>query len=61
MLGAILQDVLLTPDEVAGLMANLLVSRSAPAGATRLSQWLAENAATLGVQYASELQRHFVS
>jgi NADH dehydrogenase len=60
-LGAVLHDVLLTPDEVEGLMANLLVSGAAPTGSTRLTHWLAENAATVGVRYASELRRHFVA
>ncbi|MBP7746265.1 MAG: NAD(P)H-binding protein [Phycisphaerae bacterium] len=52
-------DVLLTHDELAGLRANLLVSASAPTCPTRLSAWLADNAAGLGRTYASELRRHF--
>ena len=52
-------DVVLTRDEVAGLMANLLVSRSEPTGRTRLSEWLAANAESVGADYASELARHF--
>jgi NADH dehydrogenase len=60
-LGAVLHDVVLTRDELEGLMANLLVSNSAPAGSMRLSSWLAENAAGLGTSYASELRRHYLS
>ena len=40
-------------------MANLLVSECGPTGKTRLSEWVYENRAHLGVQYASELARHF--
>jgi len=58
-LGAVLRDVVLTPDEVAGLMGGLLVSRSAPTGSTSLSRWLEGHAATLGTRYASELERHY--
>ena len=60
-LGAVLHDVVLTRDELEGLMANLLVSNSAPTGSMRLSSWLAENAAGLGTSYASELRRHYLS
>jgi NADH dehydrogenase len=58
-IGWALGDVVITSDELAGLMANLLVSSHPPAGTTRLSAWLADNADTVGRRYASELQRHF--
>ena len=58
LIGRIVGDVVLTRDEIGGLMANLLVSQEPPVGQTRLSQWLAENAEALGVRYASELKRH---
>jgi NADH dehydrogenase len=54
-----LRDVLLTREEIAGLMADLLVSREAPAGRTRLSDWLLKNSRTVGMRYASELARHY--
>jgi NADH dehydrogenase len=38
-------------------MAELLVTDSPPAGATRLTDWARENAARLGRRYASELAR----
>ncbi len=38
-------------------MAGLLYVDSPPAGHTRLTDWLKENAATLGVRYTSELAR----
>jgi NADH dehydrogenase len=58
-LGAGLGDVLLTRDEVAGLMANLLISDEPPRCRTRLSDWLDANRASVGMQYASELGRHY--
>jgi NADH dehydrogenase len=61
MLGAVLHDVVLTRDELDGLMANLLISQSAPTGPTCLSRWLVDNAAVLGTRYASELARHYRS
>ncbi len=57
--GALVRDVVLTRDEVAGLTANLLVSRGAPTGSTRFTEWLDRNAERLGVEWASELARHY--
>jgi NADH dehydrogenase len=59
MAGYLLKDVMLTRDEVEGLMANLLVSDGPPTGQTRLSDWLDENADSVGAKYASELSRHY--
>jgi uncharacterized protein YbjT (DUF2867 family) len=56
-LGMFVRDVPLTREEIAGLMANLLVTSSRPAGTTKLTEWAAANAAHLGVRYASELAR----
>ena len=52
-------DVLITQDEVAGLMADLLISQHPPTGHTRLSNWLDEHVNTVGKRYASELNRHY--
>jgi hypothetical protein len=52
-------DVMLTRDEVEGLMANLLISSDPPTGETRLSDWLDEYAPSVGTRYASELNRHY--
>jgi hypothetical protein len=52
-------DVVLTSDEVVGLTSNLLVSSGPATGTTRFSDWLGQNAAGLGVAWASELDRHF--
>jgi NADH dehydrogenase len=53
------RDVVLTPEEVDGLMAGLLVSSEPPRGTRKLADWLQENRAAVGVKYASELVRHF--
>jgi uncharacterized protein YbjT (DUF2867 family) len=59
LLGLFVGDVVLTREEIAGLMANLLVSTSPPAGRSRLSDWLEENQDQLGRRYVSELERHY--
>jgi NADH dehydrogenase len=59
LIGYMVNDVVLTRDEVKGLMSNLLVSQSPPTGQTRLSEWLSHNAHRVGLRYASELRRHY--
>ena len=59
LLGYTLGDVVLTRGEIDGLMANLLTSEAPPAGKTLLTDWLKQNAHTLGAGYASELNRHY--
>lgn len=58
-IGLFVGDVVLTPEEVDGLMADLLVSKEPPRCKTRLGDWLEANQATVGARYASELKRHF--
>ena len=53
------RDVILTQEEVDGLLANLLVSANPPTGRTHLSDWLEQNADSVGKKYASEVGRHF--
>lgn len=57
--GALVRDVVLTRGEIAGLMANLLVSPRPPLGRRRFSEWVVQHRETLGRTYASELNRHF--
>lgn len=59
LLRSVVGDVALTADEIAGLRANLLVSRAPPTGSTRFTEWLGEHARELGLTWASELGRHF--
>lgn len=58
-LGVAVGDVVITGDEIRGLMAGLLVSPSAPTGTTRLSAWLEGHREHVGRRYASELRRHY--
>ncbi|MBI5092461.1 MAG: NAD(P)H-binding protein [Candidatus Hydrogenedentes bacterium] len=56
-LGAFVGDVMITREEIEGLMADLLYTQSPPAGETKLTDWTHEHAAELGQKYASELAR----
>jgi len=58
-IGFAVGDVVLTRDEIGGLMAGLLVSAEPPTAPTRFSDWMAENAGGLGRSYASEVARHY--
>ncbi|MCS6885843.1 MAG: hypothetical protein RMM17_09495 [Acidobacteriota bacterium] len=57
-LGLFLRDVLLTYDELKGLMDKMLTSTQVPK-MTRISDWLAENKAMVGSTYSSEIVRRF--
>lgn len=59
LLRPVLRDVALTPDEVRGLRAGLLVSRERPAGTTRFTDWALAHGEALGREWASELARHY--
>lgn len=61
LVGAFVNDVTLTKDEIDGLSAGLLASGETGKAAlpTRLTQWLSENADGLGSRYASEIERHY--
>jgi NADH dehydrogenase len=58
-LSLLVGDVLLTRDEITGLMDNLLVSKHSPRGSTSLKEWLECIKNTIGIKYASELKRHY--
>jgi uncharacterized protein YbjT (DUF2867 family) len=60
-LGLMLRDVIMTREEVDGLLANLLVSRHPPLGTTRFTDWLADASPWLGRRYLSELGRRLPS
>jgi len=59
LVGHLVNDVVLTREEIEGLMADMLVSSRPPTGETRLSAWVAEHAGAIGQSYASELARHY--
>ena len=48
--GPIVGDVVLTREEIEGLMANLLVSNHPAAGQTKFSAWLGKNSNVLGTR-----------
>ena len=56
-LGKIVHDVVITRDEIRGLMDGLLCVQSEPAGSTSLTRWASEHSSELGVRYASEMAR----
>jgi uncharacterized protein YbjT (DUF2867 family) len=58
-LGTLVGDVVLTGEEIRGLMAGLLVSREPPLGEIAFSEWLGEHRTGVGRAYANELRRHF--
>ena len=53
-------DIMLTPEEVDGLMSNLLISKELPRCRTRLEDWIAEHKNSVGTKYASELKKHYL-
>ena len=57
LLGKLVGDVIVTRDEIRGLMADLLCVDSPPAGTMKLTDWAREHADRLGSRYASELRR----
>jgi hypothetical protein len=59
LLGLLVRDVLVTGDELAGLVAELVVTDGPATGTVRLSEWLADHASDVGREYASELGRHY--
>jgi uncharacterized protein YbjT (DUF2867 family) len=58
-LGVLVRDVVLTAQEIDGLMAGLLVSDEPARGRIELTRWLQESAASVGRGYSNELRRHF--
>jgi nucleoside-diphosphate-sugar epimerase len=60
-LSPMLGDVLITRQEMEGLLAGVLVSHQPPLGRRRFSEWLHESAPWLGRRYLSEVGRHFAA
>lgn len=57
LVGSLVGDVVITREEIAGLMADLLYVDAPPTGATALTEWVQRHAETLGRAYTSELAR----
>ena len=56
-----LHDVLLTREEYLAMADNLADTTGPATGRIAVSEWLSDNAETLGLSYANELERHFRS
>ena len=55
--GALKNDVVITREEIRGLMEGRLYVDAPPAGSTALTDWAREHRETLGARYANELAR----
>jgi len=55
--GKIMGDVVITRDEIQGLMEGLLYTGSLPQGETKLTDWLRKHSDSVGRHYSSELAR----
>jgi uncharacterized protein YbjT (DUF2867 family) len=60
-IGRMVGDVMVTRDELEGLMAELVTTEGPKTGVRGLTEWLAQNAAVVGRRYASEVSRHYRS
>ena len=58
-IGKIFGDIMITREEIIGLMADLLYADAPPAGETKLTDWARKNSAVIGKRYTSELSRRF--
>jgi NADH dehydrogenase len=56
-LGLLVHDVIITREEIKGLMEGRLCVDATPLGSTKLSDWIARHQATLGLKYTSEMAR----
>lgn len=56
-MGWLVNDVIITREEIEGLMAGLLYVDTPPTGQTRLTEWARAHADSLGRHYTSELAR----
>jgi len=56
-ISTLVRDVIVTREEIAGLMADLLYVDAEPTGTTKLSRWAQHNRNQLGRKYASEMAR----
>jgi NADH dehydrogenase len=57
LMGLLVRDVIVTRDEIRGLMEGRLCVDTPPLGTTKLTHWIASNKDTLGFHYTSELAR----
>jgi len=55
--GWFVNDVVITREEIRGLMEERLYVNSSPLGTTKLSNWVHANGRQLGLRYTSEIAR----
>jgi NADH dehydrogenase len=55
--GLFVRDVVITREEIKGLMEGRLYVNAPPLGATRLTDWMVEHRGKLGLRYTSEMTR----
>jgi NADH dehydrogenase len=53
----VVKDIVITREEISGLMRGLLDSPEPAAGPTKLTEWATAERETLGVVYANEIGR----
>ena len=56
-IGWFVDDVVITREEIKGLMEERLYVKSSPLGTTKLSDWVRANRSRLGLEYTSEMAR----
>ncbi|MBL7127980.1 MAG: NAD(P)H-binding protein [Ignavibacteria bacterium] len=56
-IGFFMNDIMITREEIKGLMRELLYVDEPPTGTTKLTEWTKKHADTLGRKYTSELMR----
>ncbi|HYG36426.1 MAG TPA: epimerase, partial [Clostridia bacterium] len=57
LVGLLVRDVVITREEIQGLMEGRLYVDAPPLGTKKLTEWIAEHSDTLGLDYTSELAR----
>jgi len=58
-MGVMVNDVVMTDDELKGLSLDLLESHAPPTCPTKLSDWVNANSDWLGKKYFSEVKKHY--
>lgn len=59
LIGYGVRDIVITRDEIEGLMSNLLISEGQPTSPTCFSEWVSHNAKRVGTRYISGLRRSY--
>ena len=57
LIGFFMNDVVITREEIRGLMENRLFVDAPPLGKTKLTEWIDQHKSTLGVRYTNEMER----